>query len=387
MAHSHVVGGSSAGRLIQCPGSRKLSEEVPIKFEGNIYTQQGTALHYACEEMLLDAEAQPDDFIGVEHDGYTITADDVAEKLAPAWEAWLRFSEQEDIDIYAEECVVHFQDLELDGAFGTADIIAADSTGKTVYVIDWKFGHKPVSPDENSQGLFYAAAALQDPETVDFFLAADEVAIVIIQPTVHDDAQMWLTNVQRLHVFTQGLKSALKQSDMPNPPYKEGPHCGFCPAKALCPLKKDLVEVMTNVPATVANLEEILEVADDIEAVIKAARKMAHDMLEAGVPIKGWKLVPKRATRRYVEEEAVENFCKKSRRLKAEDYYDQKLRSPAQLEKVCKQKGVDFSKLGGYIASISSGSTLAHESDKREGIVISGTRQIPEALAKQMAEQ
>jgi len=43
-----------------------------------------------------------------------------------------------------------------------------------------------------------------------------------------------------------------------------------------------------------------------------------------------------------------------------------KLKSPPQMEKVCKTKKVDFKKYEDLFSSVSSGTTMAHADDKRE---------------------
>jgi hypothetical protein len=386
MAHSKIVGGSSCGRLIQCPGSVKLAAKMP-QFEGNIYTDQGTALHDAAEKLLAEFFKDPMEAVGLVVGDYTITLDDVQDKLAPAWAAWLDFATEFDIGVFAEEQEVHFSDPALDGVFGTADIIALSEDAKTVYVVDWKFGHSPVASTNNSQGMFYAAAAFEDEENADLFDEAEFVGIVIIQPALHTDAKVWFTNPRELLSFKQGVIDALEESATGNPALAEGEHCKYCPAITSCPLKLRALDRARGAPLVAANLTKILALAPDLEKLIKAARDMAQDLLEAGTPVEGWKLVDKRATRRWTEEPAALKFCKATRRLKQEDYYNMTLKSPPQLEKVCKQKNIDFNKLSGYIAAISSGATLAPEDDKRQGRVVAEKRDIPEALAKAMQSQ
>ena len=67
---------------------------------------------------------------------------------------------------------------------------------------------------------------------------------------------------------------------------------------------------------------------------------------------------------------AVGEKIKKARLIKLEEGFDLKLKSPAQLEKLLKTKKLDFKKLyGQYVSSVSSGTTLALESDKRPAAV------------------
>ena len=51
MAHSTIVGGSSAKRLIACPGSRQLVDRAPPKPTSN-YAEEGTMLHEVMHRAL-----------------------------------------------------------------------------------------------------------------------------------------------------------------------------------------------------------------------------------------------------------------------------------------------------------------------------------------------
>ena len=118
--------------------------------------------------------------------------------------------------------------------------------------------------------------------------------------------------------------------------------------------------------------------AAELEKWIAEVRKLALSQLELGTPIKGYKLVNKRASRVWNDQEAVEAKVRKAKKIKKEDAYDFKLKSVAQLQKVCEQKVVDFDKeYGQYVSSVSSGTTIAKESDKRPAALpVSGLAQL-----------
>jgi len=73
---------------------------------------------------------------------------------------------------------------------------------------------------------------------------------------------------------------------------------------------------------------------------------------------------------------------RKMRKVKIEEATDMKLKSPPQLEKVLKQKDVDFKQFEDYIVSVSSGTTIAPESDKRAALLPAGAL---EELGKRLA--
>jgi hypothetical protein len=101
---------------------------------------------------------------------------------------------------------------------------------------------------------------------------------------------------------------------------------------------------------------------------------MAHELL-TGEPcsVPGWKLVPKRAMRKWVDEEAALKKCKNMRRIKENEYCDINMKSPTQMEKAFKEKNIPYKEIEVFIASVSSGTTLVTDSAPRATI----TREIP----------
>jgi hypothetical protein len=107
-------------------------------------------------------------------------------------------------------------------------------------------------------------------------------------------------------------------------------------------------------------------VADKLEGWIKDVRALAQDLLEKGAAVPGYKLVPKRPTRQWANElkalEALQGL------VPSEELIE--MRSPAQIEKVLKKHKVSMPP--GLIVSISSGNTIAPESDPRPAVLTLG---------------
>jgi hypothetical protein len=121
-----------------------------------------------------------------------------------------------------------------------------------------------------------------------------------------------------------------------------------------------------------------LEQADAIESYIKDLRTLAAQMLEHGVRVPGFKLVAKRATRQWVDEDKVVAWGTDAG-LFTIDLWERKLKSPAQLEKVLKTHKIELPPE--LVVSISSGSTLASDSDSRPAVLQIG-KQLSAALSK-----
>lgn len=362
-------GGSTAARTIICPGWHAQAAEVPCP-PASASAQLGTALHSLMERALLDDDFSFESAIGQTVEGVEITRDHVTEKLVPAIDAFDELCKQYGLEEYAVETMVRADD----DTGGTADVIAAGDD--VVAVIDWKFGDGViVSPVENAQGLFYTMCGYLTPEVTDLFMDREKILIVIIQPTNRDDAEtlkVWETILDRVDVFVRAYWTSQDLADNATvddhgllDPSKE---CRFCPAQATCPAKTGLVEDTRRFPLESLALESLgdaLDLAKELEDWIAAVRKMAHEQMDRGDRVKNWKLVNKRPSRVYTDEAAVENIVKRSRKLKHQETHSYTLLSPAQMEKVYKAKGLDFSVVEEHIAKVSSGTTIARSDDPR----------------------
>lgn len=320
--------------------------------------------------LILDEKIQSDtDLVGFEHGGVTLTQALYDEMIKPALDFFDEHLDREIVDMGVEQRVA-FQSIP--GAFGTADIIGR--TEQSVVILDWKFGRGvPVSAVENTQGLFYAAAAAEDPKTAHYFKDVDTVEIIVVQPAFDPPFSRWTAPLTRLTDLRLKLISALRQSEQNNPPMEAGDHCRWCAAKPVCPLLQGMGEqALAETPSQLdpEGIGEWLDKAVLLEKWIKAVRELAHTTLEEGGEVADWKLVAKRATRKWGPgaEEQVREFARRSKKVRIADMYNSVLKSPPQTEKVLKAAGVDRDTFKDYIDSGSSGTTLAPESDPRPAV-------------------
>jgi hypothetical protein len=111
-------------------------------------------------------------------------------------------------------------------------------------------------------------------------------------------------------------------------------------------------------------IAEFLAKVPLVEARINALREFAYNRACAGEKIPGFKLVDKRATRKWTDKAELEA------RLTSEDvdfYEAPELKSPAQVEKIMGKK--KFARLvGDLVKKESSGHTLVPESDPRPSV-------------------
>jgi hypothetical protein len=369
--HSTIVGGSTAKRVINCPGSVALVAQMPPK-PSSVYADTGTLLHNVIADVL-DGKATAQDFLGAVHADVTLDQDLIDSKLTPALAALNEIDPDRQME-YETEVVVGFGDL-LPGVFGSADIVGR--IGDTAYIVDWKFGDGvAVDVEENPQLMFYAAAAMRTPAAQWAFEGATKVELVIVQPPY---VKRWETTPRRIQLFEKELMQAVKLAQRPDAPLAQGEWCRWCAAKAVCPIMtgaadRALVSALKGVD--VASVSDHLKMADQLEGWIKEVRALAMQTLEAGLPVPGYKLVPKRAMRQWMDEgKALDAMCELG--LDVKELTETKLLSPAQAEKVLKKHKLALP--ADHVVAVSSGNTLAPEDDPRPAVLHSG-QQLAAAL-------
>jgi len=374
VSHSNIVGGSTAKRVINCPGSVKLCQQVPPK-PSSSYADTGTLLHNAIAE-ILGADARVDAIIGAEYNGITLTQELYEDKLVPAVRALHEVDPDEQME-YAVEQSVGFGDL-LPGVFGSCDLIGR--IGDRAVILDWKFGDGvAVEADENPQLMFYAAAAMRTPSLAWVFDGAKEVECIIVQPP---SIKRWVTSFDRLRMFERELVFAVKQSEKPDAALHAGEHCRWCAAKPICPQMTGAADRALAKQVKELNTKELglaLVKADMLEEWIKDLRALAIQVLEKNGEVPGYKLVQKRGTRQWIDEQkAIEHL---SMFLTESEVIERSLVSPAQAEK--KLKKLKLSLGEGLVTSVSSGTTLAPVDDPRPAVLQIG-QQLTAALTKLM---
>ena len=359
--HSNIVGGSTAKRVIACPASVKLAQAMPEGRRSSKYADEGTLCHNIMDAVLMDNRA-PEDFIGQTLNEVEVTAELIEAKVLPALAALDEIDPEKRMDFECET-VVGFGEA-LPGVFGSADLIGR--IGNRAIVLDWKFGDGVDVPvEENPQAMFYAAAAMRTEASKWAFDGATEIECIIVQPTAYKPVKRWVTGPSRIRAFERELFAAVKAAMGPKPALVSGDHCRWCPAKPTCPLLTGAVDraLQTQMAALDAPMiGQMLAKADLLEDWIKDIRGLAFDMMKAGVAVPGYKLVPKRATRQWVDpakaQAALEGIG-----LDVSELTETKLVSPAQAEKVLKKRKLAMP--DDLIVAVSSGDTLATEDDPR----------------------
>ena len=375
MAHSNIVGGSTAKRVIACPASVKLCQKMPPQLESE-HAARGTLLHNVMAE-LLEFDKTPEQMIGATYKDQVLTQELIDEKVIPALEALQEIDPDNQME-YMVETRVGFGDF-LPDVFGSTDLLGR--IGSRAIVLDWKFGDGVlVDADDNPQLLFYAAAAMRTEAAQWVFEGADEIELIIVQPPA---IRRWVTNRARVANFELTLLRAVTQALRPDPLMQTGDHCRWCTAKPICPQMTGEVDRALKTQLSALPAEQIsimLGQADRLEDFIKDLRALAFNMLDKGHPVPGYKLVAKRGTRQWVNEDELQKWFFTYFKPEARKFlFEEKIKSPAQLEKVLKKHNIELP--DELVTSISSGSTLVPESDPRPEVLQIG-KQLTAALSK-----
>lgn len=394
-AHSEL-GASIAKRWLECPGSVRLARGVPPA-PNSIYAAEGTLAHTIAERSLTK-EADPDMWVGMKYtiDGFELeVTDDMADVVR----------------VFVDYCREQVRGLSAPGAkwwverrfnlaslnppapmFGTSDFVAWIPHARELVVVDLKYGQGVVVEAEgNPQLRYYALGALLSlPE-----IRPDIITMTIVQPRAgHPDGIIRSETItyDELIGFAGELLDAARATMAPDAPLNPGGHCRFCPAAGICPAQRDHATSLAQIefdavpamqpraPETLSNdeLVKVLGFAGVVEDWLAAVRAQVQAKLERGEDVPGLKLVEKRANRKWKDEDETEQWLKAEGYAQA-DFTTQKLKSPAQVEKLVGKKNFPSD----LTVKLSSGYNVVPADDPRPGVVLTAGHEflaLPETI-------
>jgi hypothetical protein len=200
-------------------------------------------------------------------------------------------------------------------------------------------------------------------------VSREEVVVGIIQPAKQDVLDMWHAPFKQIATFFAELMIAVDASAKPHQDPNPGEWCKWCPAAAICPAKKAEAQRLQGIDMeTAEGLAEALALADQVEPWIRKLRKTAHELMDEGNEIPGYKLVRTDARRKWIDEAGAQRKLKNAKGIRRADYMTERMITPPQLEKLCKQKGVDFSVFSAYYDAVSGGTAVVPESNPKPAI-------------------
>jgi hypothetical protein len=369
--HSSIVGGSNAGRLLNCPASYQAILALPPSTDvSSDYAEEGTAMHAVMDALMRvrDQGAKPAELPGIARSWVTNTFHDrkldydhVDAMIVPALEhlAALEAAYGGGFRVVGVEERVKFPRLA--GAFGTIDLVLC--SGIYVLFVDWKFGAgvgvQMVYPADggtivNPQMMFYIAAAKATHPS--WFSGGVGVIGAIIQPRGAEPLTHTTIERKEIRHFVDDVENAVLLAIGRDPPRVRGEHCRFAPCKVACPLWTgpllDLsalgptpareMNARPGIPSAYGAYLARAKVLVDSLAMLKTdIDKQMHAYLEAGGVIPGWRLKAKAKQRQWVDEQTVHKELRALGFIDAE-IWQNKLQTFQVVDAVAKRRGVEI---------------------------------------------
>lgn len=348
---------SAAERWMTCPGSVVLSEGMPDK--SSPFAEEGTCAHELAEKILMGSMTIGD-----------------SEMMAH-------------VSIYVDHVMNLGGQLHIeqrvkvnDVVYGTADAVVWLDNEKHLHVCDLKYGAGvAVEVVGNLQLKIYALATL-----LTFGYPAMQVTATIVQPRCpHSDGPVRSVtyDVVDLLDFHADLEDAVRvvrdaQQHAPEAlldagfltPSDKG--CRWCKAAPKCPKLRSKAQEMAKqvfapgLPYDAKALADTLDFLPILEGWIKNTREFAYGEAEKGHALPRYKLVEKRATRKW--RDGVDAAQQLSVIVGDDAFEPPSLKTPAAIEKLLPKN--QRALLDELTVKESSGHTLVHESDKRPAIQV-----------------
>lgn len=353
---------SAAERWMTCPGSVVLSEGMPQKTSA--FAEEGTQAHSLAELLLSKTPGTMD----------------VPAGMLDHVNVYVYYVRSLGGELHIEQRVKVNDDV-----YGTADAVVWQADAKHLHIVDLKYGAGvPVEVDGNLQLKIYALAAL-----LTFNYLAHKVTATIVQPRCpHGDGPVRSVTFSAVDLidFHADIEEAVElvngatevfQSPMAADhfektltPSEKG--CRWCLAAPKCPALKNKAQTLAKqafapgLPYDPKALAETLDFLPILEGWIKNTREFAYGEAEKGTAIPNWKLVEKRASRKWRDDGVVAQAL--SAVVDPTFLYERKLITPAAAEKLLPKE--QRALLDELCVKESSGHTLVHQSDKRPAVKV-----------------
>lgn len=339
------------------------------------YSREGTAAHalaswcfeHNADDPLDYCRATGHETIEVEGHHYA-----VSNEMVEAVRVFVRY-----VRSWMVEHAVLVHDLSVpighitgeEGATGSLDAAVLLPSGNII-VVDFKYGKGvPVDAKDNSQLRLYAAGAIE--MLADMLPAAPHwVTYAIVQPRKDSITSEEVPVASLLQwcrdVAAKAAARHVSRDPVNAPRATPGDHCKWCTRKTACAEYRNRVTatVFDATPATPADFDALAPVdpkigvpdamphevwlasalskADMIEEWVRAIRAEVEGLLVAGKTVPGYKLVRgKLGDRQWADEAKAEETITKLWKLREDQAYTRKLKSPAQVEKLVKAGSID----------------------------------------------
>ena len=363
---------SAADRWIACPASARLSKDIPPTPSGDA-AQAGTAIH-ALAEDCYQFDDDPMNHLGATVEGVKLAKwhCDMAEDHLQCIKDIEDFVGRYNVRIESKVSYLESDEIRLRG---TADVIGVSKDKKVLIVADLKTGANYVDEDSN-QLKVYALAAIKSMKLYEI----EKIELQINQPRA-GGVRIHVMDITDLRKWEheQLIPAIYEVMDTQAKPKPSEKVCQYCPAKLTCPAQQesfDVIEAQPNISAMTKDeinqvmvtlsdeqVSSLLDRAPIAESFIDALRKHALERMKAGGTLPGWQLAPKRAARKWGDEQKAKQALIDAG-INADQLYSTEFISPAAAEKLLpkEQKAI----LEELTVKESSGITIARDASLRQ---------------------
>lgn len=297
MKEEHApISPSGSARLVQCSASVSLQAMFP-EVADSPDAAEGIAAHWAGAEMLqgrlvdINDRAPNGMFLTQEMvEGADLYYDDVLTTLQQHGLTLADLAVEAPVDIAR----IHPQ------CWGTPDA-RAWAIPRTLFLWDFKFGHRTVEVFENWQLAAYAAGCISATNLID---AEVNVVARIVQPrSFHRDGPVreWRFNGADIRAHINILSNAAHEALGPNPKARVGPECRDCRARHACPTLQRAAQGACDVagaaepfdlpPAALGlELRQLRRAQTLLEARLSGLEEQAQARIKSGAQVPGWRV-------------------------------------------------------------------------------------------------
>lgn len=294
--------------------------------------EEGTRLHEIAAEMLLD-------YLNTSYEPRKYSDEDILAVEPYVYRCIGLIEEYPDAEKYVEYSIP----LEnIGNDIGTLDFLIVQPFEWAI-IVDYKSGmmmKHPGCPQMKS----YASGVART-------FNVERVMTIIVQPNAQADPDNAVFSKEELNTWEDFIKPIIQAAKHENVPLNPGDQCTFCKKNGKCIAQQAQVALNWPLipgdvdPETIGpkEIQPWLDQIFDLDGLITAYQKLAgkfkqraHALLEEGIEIEGYTLVPGRTSRVWKNEtqariKLAKLFTEKG--LSEDDIEERKLLSPAKAEK------------------------------------------------------
>lgn len=325
---------SAAKRWLSCPGSVALCENTVD------YSSEDADHGTACHELLSIAVEGGDARAAVGRKSAVglVFTEEMAQLVEPVVEWIDDYRHRTGALLFSE------QRVEIgEGAFGlraglfwgTVDLLGVSK--EELLVLDAKFGYVGVPVIRNEQLICYGIGGLEQTGWTH-----DRVRLVIAQPRSGEPKEHVYT-ASEMNEFVREFHPKVLEALNGGPLRPSDEACRWCKAQATCPaLRGQMVELAKREFSVLATspeeIGELLDKGEMVESALRAVRAHALRLMEMGTEIPGWKRVLGKKHRTWRDEDDSVTQLKKIAFLYKDEIYEQKVRSPRQVQDLLRDR-------------------------------------------------